>query len=59
EYYGYNQYEFEVDRAPNTGAYFIPSYVIPELPWPTPLIFIPAVITTIYFIYKWKFARRE
>jgi len=59
EYYGYNQYEFEVDRAPNTGAYFIPSYVIPELPWPAPLIFIPAVITTIYFIYKWKFARRE
>ena len=57
EYYGYNQYEFEVDRAPNTGAYFIPSYVIPELPWPTPLIFIPAVTLTVYYLYKRRFRK--
>jgi len=35
------------DRAPDTGYFPIAHEVIPELPWPTPLVFIPAVIATI------------
>ena len=58
EYYGPNSYELEVDRAPNTGAYFIPYNVIPEMPWPTPIIVIPAIIITIYVIERrWRRVR--
>ena len=57
-YYGYNSYELEVDRAPNSDVYFIQSYVVPELPWPTPLIFIPFLLLMIYYLYKKLFQRR-
>jgi len=29
--------------------------VIPELPWPTPLIFVPAIAVTVYTIYRRRF----
>ena len=32
--------------------------VIPELPWPTPLVFIPAVTVAVYAIYKRRFKQR-
>ncbi|MCS7120149.1 MAG: hypothetical protein NZ952_02970 [Candidatus Bathyarchaeota archaeon] len=47
------------DRAPNFGSYSVTHEVIPELPWPTPLLFIPAVTATVYLIYKWRFRRDE
>lgn len=57
EYYGSNSFGQVVDRAPNTGSYFISSEVIPELPWPTPLIFVPAVVAAVFIIYKRGFKR--
>jgi len=55
DYYGSNSYEVEVDRAPNTGSYFISSEIIPNLPWPTPPIFISAVVATICILYFRRF----
>ncbi|MCW4023139.1 MAG: hypothetical protein NWF02_08290, partial [Candidatus Bathyarchaeota archaeon] len=49
EYEGANSFTTEVDRAPNTESYYIGSESIPELPWPMPLLFIPAVAGTIYY----------
>lgn len=43
------------DKAPDTDNYTIAHNVIPELPWPTPLVFIPAVVATVYFIYNRRF----
>lgn len=57
QYLGCNSHEFEVDRAPNAGSFFISSDVIPNLPWPTPLIFVPVVTASVYFIYKGMFKR--
>ncbi len=59
EYLGANSYEYEVDRAPNAGSYFIACEVIPELPWPTPLIFIPAVLSTVYLVQKKGYKERR
>jgi len=36
---------------------FISHEDIPELPWPTPLIFTPAVVVALYFVYKGRFKR--
>jgi len=55
QYLGCDSYEFEVDWAPDVGNYFISSDVIPNLPWPTPLIFVSAVTASVYFIYKRMF----
>ena len=55
EYYGSNSYEFEVDRAPNTESYLIKYYEIPNLPGVTALVFIPAVLATVYLVYRWRF----
>jgi len=43
------------DRAPDTGDYAIAHEVIPELPWPTPLVFILAVIATISILHITRF----
>ncbi|MEM2888482.1 MAG: hypothetical protein QXI71_05645 [Candidatus Bathyarchaeia archaeon] len=45
------------DRAPDTGNYSVSHEVIPELPWPTPLIFVPAVAATVYYISKRRFKK--
>ncbi|RLI36328.1 hypothetical protein DRO55_03750, partial [Candidatus Bathyarchaeota archaeon] len=55
EYYGCNSYELQLDRAPDTGSFFISHEVISELPYPTQLILITATIATIYIIYKRRF----
>ena len=58
QYFGPNSYELVVDRAPDVGNYFISSNIIPNLPWPTPLIWITAVIATVYLMHsrrsKWN-----
>jgi len=59
EYYGSNSYGHVVDRAPNTGSYFIPYNVIDEFPGHTSLIFIPAIVSAVYFIYKRRFKRND
>ena len=51
-YQGANSFTTTLDAAPDYGNFVIYYEVIPELPWPTPLIFIPAVAATIFFIYK-------
>ena len=43
------------DRAPDSGRYEISHAVVPELPWPTSMIFIPAVVAAICTIYRWRF----
>ncbi len=43
------------DRAPDTCHYLVAHEVIPELPGLTPLIFIPAVLTTVYMIHRRRF----
>jgi len=43
------------DRAPDSGVYYVPHEVIPELPGFTPFVFIPSVIMAIYLIYRRKF----
>lgn len=48
-----------LDRAPDTGAYYLAHEVIPELPWPTPLVFIPALIVTVYITYTRRFRQRD
>ncbi|MEM2112107.1 MAG: hypothetical protein QXX08_09570 [Candidatus Bathyarchaeia archaeon] len=45
------------DRAPDTGNYSVSHEVIFELPWPTPLIFVPAVAATVYYISKRRFKK--
>ncbi|MBS7614454.1 hypothetical protein KEJ18_01785 [Candidatus Bathyarchaeota archaeon] len=47
------------DRAPNKGNYSVSHEVIPELPWPTPLIFVPVVAATVYYISKRRFKKNE
>ena len=47
------------DRAPDTGHYTVAHEVIPELPWPTPVVFIPAVVGTIYTIYRRRSRENE
>ncbi len=47
------------DRAPNKNNYSVNHEVIPELPWPTPLIFVPAVAATVYYISKRRFKKDE
>jgi len=58
QYFGPNSYELVVDRAPDVGNYFIASNIIPNLPWPTPLIWITAVVATVYLMHtrrsKWN-----
>ncbi|MFQ6095502.1 MAG: hypothetical protein ACE5NN_05105 [Candidatus Bathyarchaeia archaeon] len=54
-YYGGDNYTTVLDRAPDKREYFISSEVIPELPWPTPLVFIPAVALSIYILYRRRF----
>ena len=46
------------DRAPDDGNYAVIHEVIPELPWPTPLVFIPAVGATIYVLYSRGFRKK-
>jgi len=43
------------DRSPDLEHYSVAHEVIPELPWPTPLFFIPAIGATILTVYRWKF----
>jgi hypothetical protein len=38
---------------------YISHEVIPELPWPTPIIFVPAVVATVYVLYNWRFKRND
>jgi len=45
------------DRAPDTGNYTIIREDIPELPWPTPLVFVPALMATVYVVYVRKFKK--
>jgi len=37
------------DGARDTEDYALPHVVIPELPWPTPLAFMPALVATVCF----------
>jgi len=43
------------DKAPDAGVYTVSHAVIPELPWPMPLVFIPAVVATVYILYRRRF----
>jgi len=43
------------DRAPDSGRYEVSHEVVPELPWPTPIIFIPSVVFSVYMIYRRRF----
>jgi hypothetical protein len=47
------------DRAPDTGRYEVAHEVVPELPWPMPVVFIPAIVATIYTIYRRRFRKNE
>jgi hypothetical protein len=49
------EYKVPGDRA----EAFICYEVIPELPWPMPLVFIPAVVSMVYYIYKRRFKLDE
>lgn len=41
----------------DTASAFISYQVIPELPWPTPLVFVPAVTAAAYVLYHRRFKR--
>jgi len=54
EYLGANSFTTLLDRAPDSGSYFISAQDIPELPWPTSLFFIAAVVVTVCFLHtRW------
>jgi hypothetical protein len=38
---------------------YISHEVIPELPWPMPVIFVPAVVATVYVLYNWRFKSND
>jgi len=47
------------DRAPDSGMYHVSHEVIPELPWPTPIVFIPSIVLSVYVIYRRKFREEK
>lgn len=47
------------DRTPDTGHYSVVHEVIPELPWPTPLVIMPAIVAAIIMIYRQRFRHSD
>jgi len=47
------------DRAPDTEHYSVVHEVIPELPWPTPMVIVPAIAAAIFMIYRQRFRHAD
>lgn len=51
-YRGVNSLTGELDRAPDTGTYFIASSIIPEIPELSLVVFLPAIVLAALLLYR-------